>query len=61
MACGATSWAIELSQSLPSTSQTSQVMVCIMLAVFVREGRSKLESAGGLTETIGRATYNNRM
>ncbi|CAK9015140.1 Carbonic anhydrase 14 (Carbonate dehydratase XIV) (Carbonic anhydrase XIV) (CA-XIV) [Durusdinium trenchii] len=34
------------------------VMVCIMLAVFVREGRSKLESAGGLTETIGRVTYN---
>lgn len=34
------------------------VMVCIMLAVFIREGRSKLESAGGLTETIGRVTYN---
>lgn len=34
------------------------VMVCIMLAVFVREGRSKLESAGGLSETIGRVTYN---
>ena len=37
---------------------TAKVMVCIMLAVFVREGRSKLESAGGLTETIGRVTYN---
>jgi len=33
-------------------------MACIMLAVFVREGRSKLEWAGGLTETIGRVTYN---
>ena len=33
-------------------------MVCIMLAVFVRENRSKLEAAGGLSETIGRVTYN---
>ena len=29
-----------------------------MLSVFVREGRSRLESAGGLVETIGKISYN---
>ncbi|CAJ1451384.1 unnamed protein product, partial [Effrenium voratum] len=36
---------------------TLVLMTCISLAVFVRENRSKLESAGGLTETIGRAAH----
>lgn len=35
------------------------VLMClIMLSVFVREGRSRLESAGGLVETIGKISYN---
>lgn len=46
------------SEKLPCVLlRVCQLMTCISLAVFVRENRSKLESAGGLTETIGRAAH----